>query len=140
MFSSNQLRFCSQKRWKLLSTIPLKKCKYIEKNVVRHIYDDLFFFFWCVWWRIDVFDKYLSWLLFSVLLTHKYAYKVWNVCSERVKSYFLNLFIINQNPDEVSHLSFKQKRHRVFLNYLYNFKSQNNSHNFFIFFTSLNTN
>ena len=36
-----------------------------------------------------------------------------------------NLFIINQIIDEVSHLSFKQKGHEVFLNYLYDFKSWN---------------
>ena len=40
------------------------------------------------------------------------------------KDTFLNLFIINQTPDKVSHLLFKQKAHRVFLNYLYDFKSQ----------------
>ena len=70
------------------------------------------------------FDKYLSWLLFSVL-THKCAYKVQNV-----ESYFLNIFFINQTQDKVRHLLFKQKEHRVFLNYLYEF-------NFFIFFTFL---
>ena len=33
---------------------------------------------------------------------------------------------LSKNADhEVSHLSFTQKRHRVFLNYLYDFKSQN---------------
>ena len=37
---------------------------------------------------------------------------------------FLNLFIINQTLGEVSHLSLKQKGHRVFLNYLYDFNSQ----------------
>ena len=51
------------------------------------------------------FGKYLIWLLFSVLLTRKYGYKVYNV-----ESYFFNLFIINQTLDEVSHLSLTQKR------------------------------
>ena len=36
-----------------------------------------------------------------------------------------SLFIINQTPDKVSHLSLKQKGHGVFLNYLYDFKPQN---------------
>ena len=41
MFSSNQLRFCSQKRWKLLSEVFLKECKYIKKKVIRHINDNM---------------------------------------------------------------------------------------------------
>ena len=41
-----------------------------------------------------------------------------------MESYFFNLFIINQNLDEVSHLLFKHKVHRVFLNCLNDFKSQ----------------
>ena len=46
MFSSNKLGFCSQERWKLLSTSVFKKeCKYIEKKVVRHIPDNLSDFF-----------------------------------------------------------------------------------------------
>ena len=47
------------------------------------------------------------------------------MCSEQGESYFLNLFIINQTPAELSHLSSKQKGHRVFLSYPYNSKSQN---------------
>ena len=35
------LGFCSQERWKLLSTSLFKECKYIEEKVVRHIIDDL---------------------------------------------------------------------------------------------------
>ena len=35
-----------------------------------------------------------------------------------------SLFIINQMPDKISHLSFKRKGHEVFLNYLNDFKSQ----------------
>ena len=31
-FSSNQLGFCTHKRWELLSTSVLKECKYIEKK------------------------------------------------------------------------------------------------------------
>ena len=54
------------------------------------------------------FDKYLSWLLLSIL-THKCAFKV-----QHVESYFFNLFIINQTHDKVSHLLFKQKEDRVF--------------------------
>ena len=57
----------------------LKECKYIEKNVVRHIHDNLSVFSY----SSDesdkeqvFFDKYLSWLLFSVLLIRKYTYKV----------------------------------------------------------------
>ena len=52
-----------------------------------------------------------------------------------MKRCFLNLVIINQILGKVSHqtkqkrhkdnLSFKQKRHRVFLNYLYNLKPLN---------------
>ena len=41
MFSSNQFRFCSQKRWELLSAVFLKECKYIEKKVIRHISENL---------------------------------------------------------------------------------------------------
>ena len=52
------------------------------------------------------FDEYLSWLLFSVLLTHKYAYKIYNA-----QSYFFNSFITNQTLDKKSHLSFKQMAH-----------------------------
>ena len=63
-------------------------------------------------------------MLFTSLLTHKHAYKVKNVCSKRVEIYLL-INIINQIPDEVSHLSLKGKENGVFLNYLYDFKSQN---------------
>ena len=100
----------------------LKQSKYIEKKVIRHIKDNLSDFS-----SSDepdkekmFFDKYLSWLLFSLLLTHKHTYKVLK-CGEL----FLNLFIINQTLEIVSHLLFKQKGHGVFLNYLYGFKSQN---------------
>ena len=41
MLISNLLGFCSQKRWKLLSTSVLKECKYIEKKVVRQINGNL---------------------------------------------------------------------------------------------------
>ena len=54
-------------------------------------------------------------------------------------------FIINQTPQELSYLSFKHKKHEVFLNHLCDFKSQSMSReknlyflsNFFIFFTLL---
>ena len=36
-FSSNQLKFCSQKRWKLLSASVFKSVK----KVIRHINDNL---------------------------------------------------------------------------------------------------
>ena len=42
--TKKKLRFYSQKRWKLLSTSLLKECKYIEKKVVRHIYNNLSYF------------------------------------------------------------------------------------------------
>ena len=41
MLSSNQLRFLSQKWWKLLSEVFLKECKYIKKKVIRHINDNM---------------------------------------------------------------------------------------------------
>ena len=63
------------------------------------------------------FDKYLSWLLFSILLTHEYAYKIYNA-----QSYFFNSFITNQTLDKKSHLSFKQIAHnKKNLYFLYNF-------------------
>ena len=37
----------------------------------------------------------------------------------------LVFFIINQTRYEVSHLLFKQEGHGVFLNFLYDFQSQN---------------
>ena len=56
----------------------LKDCKYTEKKVIRHIHDNLSDFS-----SSDesdeeqiFFDKYLNWVLFRVLLTRKYAYKV----------------------------------------------------------------
>ena len=61
---------------------------------------------------------------------------------QNVENYFFNSFIINQTIDEASHLPFKQKRHEVFLNYLFDFKSRgkvDKKNNFFIFFTILNT-
>ena len=33
-------------------------------------------------------------------------------------------FIINQTPEELTYLSFKQKKHEVYLNHLCDFKSQ----------------
>ena len=58
--------------------IILKACKYIEKKVIRYINDNLSDFSssdesdkeWMF------FDKYLKWMLFSLLLTHKHVYKV----------------------------------------------------------------
>ena len=41
MFSSNLLAFCSQKRWKLLTTSFLKECQYIKNKVAAHNMDDL---------------------------------------------------------------------------------------------------
>ena len=37
----------------------------------------------------------------------------------------MNLLINNEILEDVTHLSFKQKGHRVYLNYLYDFKSEN---------------
>ena len=52
----------------------LKQCKYSEKKVVRHIHDNLSNF---SYFLISLMkNKYLNWLLSSVLLTRKYAYKV----------------------------------------------------------------
>ena len=53
-------------------------------------------------------------------MTHKDTYNVLNE-----KSYFLNLLINNETLEDVTHLSFKQKEHRAYLNYLYDFKSEN---------------
>ena len=36
----------------------------------------------------------------------------------------MNLLINNQTLEDVTHLSFKQKGHSVYLNYLYDFKSE----------------
>ena len=79
-----------------------KECKYIEKKVVRHIHDNLSHFSS----DDDESDEkeILKMTAFSVLLTRKYAYKVYNA-----ESYFFNLFIINHTLDKVSHWSFKQK-------------------------------
>ena len=42
MFSSNDLRFCSQERLILLSkSVFEKECKYIEKKVVKHFNDNM---------------------------------------------------------------------------------------------------
>ena len=46
----------------------------------------------------------LKFSAFSLLLTHKNAYKVYNV-----ESWFFKSFIVNQGLDEINHLSFKQK-------------------------------
>ena len=40
-FSSNQRGFCSQKRWKLLSTSHFKRLWIYSKKIVRHINDTL---------------------------------------------------------------------------------------------------
>ena len=89
----------------------LKECYYIEKTVIRHVNDNLSDFSSSD--KCDeeymFFDKYLSWLLFTLLLTHKHTYKVSNV-----ESYFPDLLTINQTPDKASHLSLKQKGHGVF--------------------------
>ena len=71
------------------------------------------------------FNKYLSWSVFQLIntfITFKtYVQSQWR--------FIFSLFMINQTPDEVSHLSFKQKEHGISLqkiiNYLYNLKSQN---------------
>ena len=39
--SSNQLGFCSQKRWKLLSAMFLKECEHITKMASRYINNNL---------------------------------------------------------------------------------------------------
>ena len=56
----------------------LKECKYNEKKVIRHINDNLSDFSSSDKSNEEymVFDKYLSWMLFSLLLTHKHAYKL----------------------------------------------------------------
>ena len=55
-----------------------KEYKYIEKKVIKHINDNLsnFSSFNEPVDEYMFFDRYSSWLLFSLLLTRKHAYKV----------------------------------------------------------------
>ena len=75
LLSGNQLRFCFQERWQL------EECKYIEKNVIRHIIDNLSNI--CSDDDNDdddeiFFYKYLSWLLFSILTSNVLLkFKMW---------------------------------------------------------------
>ena len=88
----------------------LKECKYIEQKVIRHIIDTLSDF--------SSFNKSDEELMFSgKYLSLKRVFRV-------SRELLLNLFIIDQAIDELSHLSFKQKRDEMFLNYLYDFKSR----------------
>ena len=72
------LHFALKKDESYYPQVFLKKCKYIEKRVIRHINDNLKGFFLMMILMKNLcflINTYVS-CLFSLLLLHKHAYKV----------------------------------------------------------------